>query len=87
VPSGATATTGRRASSAVRFALRRLTLELDVALLRDRGLFNRDHLAFHLRELRGVLLIATDEKRCWPEDYDGRCGRPAVFCTLAVLHT
>jgi hypothetical protein len=37
-------------------------LELDVALFGDRGLFDRDHLALHLSELRRRLLITADEE-------------------------
>jgi len=40
-----------------------LALKLDVAFLGDGGLFDCDHLAFHLRKLRGGLLVATYKKR------------------------
>ncbi|WP_456673215.1 hypothetical protein [Bradyrhizobium sp. RDM12] len=60
-------------------------LELDVALLGDRGLLNGDHLPLHLSELGGGLLVATDKEGCRPEDDDRRCGRHAILCALTIL--
>jgi len=45
-------------------------LKLDVAVLRDGSLLHGDHLALHLRQLGGRLLIAADEERCRPKDDD-----------------
>jgi len=60
---------------------------LDIALLRDRRLFDCNHLALHLSELGRVLLVALDEERGWPENDNGGGRRPLIFCALAVLDT
>src|ERR1700759_5055862 len=41
---------------------RGLALKLDIALLRDRCLLDRDHLAFHIRKLGSRLLVAADKE-------------------------
>ena len=66
---------------------RRLALELNVAFLGNRRLLDGDHLALHLPELRGCLLVATDKEGRWPEDHDGRGGRVAILSPLTVLCT
>ena len=76
----------RRATARRGLSPRRpLSLKLDVALPRDRRLFDRDHLALHLSELGGRLLVAADEESRRPEDYDGRGGRDTVLGSLAIL--
>ena len=63
----------------------RLALKLNVALLRNRGLLDRDHLALHLGKLGRRLLVAADEERRRPEDDDGRRGGQSIVCALLVL--
>ena len=66
---------------------RRFTFKLDIAFLDDGGLFDSDHLAFHLRKLSRGLLVATDKEGRGPEN-DNRGSRgPLIFGALAVLHT
>jgi hypothetical protein len=64
---------------------RRLALKLNVALLRDRGLLNCNHLAFHLSELGRVLFVTLDKECGWPEDDDGGSGRPLRLRALTIL--
>jgi len=64
---------------------RTLTLELNVAFLRDRRLLNRHHLTLHLRQFGSRLLVATHKEGRWPEG-DDRGGRDdAVFGALTIL--
>ncbi|MGR4928017.1 hypothetical protein ACIPUD_14640 [Bradyrhizobium sp. CAR08] len=45
-------------------------MDLDVAFLLNARLLDRDHLAFHVGELRGSLFVTADKKCGWPE-HDG----------------
>ena len=51
---------------------RGLILKLNVAFLGNRRLLGRDHLALHLSELGGCLLIAADEECRGPKDDHSR---------------
>jgi hypothetical protein len=64
---------------------RSIALKLDVALLGDRSLLDRYHLAFHICQFGCGLLVAANEERGWPEDYDGRCCHEAVLGPLTIL--
>jgi hypothetical protein len=50
---------------------------LDVALLGNRGLFDRDHLALHIRKLRCRLFVTADEERRRPNK------RPSIIACPA----
>ena len=64
-----------------------LALELDVALLRDRSLLNRDQLTFHLAELGRRLLVSANQERRRPEnDHSGRCRYPRPWCADCLGH-
>jgi len=58
---------------------------LDVAFLLNARLLDRDHLAFHVGELRGSLFVTADKKCGWPEHDDSSRRDQAVFRPLAVL--
>src|SRR6516225_6961627 len=64
----------------------RFTLELDIALLGDRSLFDRNHLSFHLSQLGRGLLVTAHKKRRGPENNHCRRRSPLIFGALAVLH-
>jgi hypothetical protein len=66
--------TGKRRSR----SRRPRSLELDSALLLDRRLFDRDHLALHLPKLGGRLLVSADEEGGGPEDYDRAVAKPSL---------
>ncbi|WFU37369.1 hypothetical protein QA640_23040 [Bradyrhizobium sp. CB82] len=63
----------------------RLALELDAALLGNRGLLDRDQLPFHLPKLCRGLLVATHKESCRPEDHDGGGRSDNILCALAIL--
>jgi hypothetical protein len=58
---------------------------LDPALLLDRRLFDGNHLAFHLGEFSGRLLVAANQECGRPENHHGSRGGSSVFRMLAVL--
>jgi hypothetical protein len=59
----------------------RLTLELNVALLRDRSLLNRYQLAFHLTELgRRLLVSANQERRRSENDHSAVVATASLVC-------
>ena len=64
---------------------RPLALKLDTAFFGNRGLFDRDHLAFHLSKLGRCLLIAAYKERRWPKHNNSRGSRQAVLRSLAIL--
>ena len=62
-----------------------LALKLNVALLCDGCLLDRDHLSLHLGQFGRGLLVTADEERRRPED-DDRCRRgDAVLRPLTIL--
>ncbi len=58
---------------------------MNPAVLLDGFLLYGVHLAFHLRELSPVLLVASDEKQRRPEDDYTYCRRYRILRSLAVL--
>jgi hypothetical protein len=49
-------------------------LELDIALFRNGGLFDGNHLALHVGELGGRLFVTANEKCSGPKDHNSRSG-------------
>src|SRR5262249_41871606 len=62
-----------------------LTLKLDVAFLRDRRLFDGDHLALHVRKFSRGLFVSANKEGGRPKHNDSRGGRELIFGSLAIL--
>src|SRR3977135_1177274 len=63
------------------------SLKLDPAAFHVCFLLDRDHLALHLRELGGRLLVAPDKECSRPEDDDGGGRRETIVGPLLILDT
>jgi hypothetical protein len=62
-------------------------LELDAAVLADRGLLDRVHFPFQARQFSRVLFITPDEESRGPEYHDGNAGGDLIVCALLILRT
>lgn len=62
-------------------------MKLDPAFFGDRRLFDGVHLALHLPQLSGRLLVAANEESCGPENNNSRRRRDRIVGALLILRT